>query len=379
MAKARAPEPEPSPPAGKRIRLMLPTQSQVFFFTILALMLFLTWVVFRGFIIYMVAGVFVAVLALPIDRLWEKVFPNRVAAVLTIFTLILILTIPLAVLGFSLHQDANELVRAVDEGNLRDYANRTVDLMVDFGLLQEEDRNVTVQQFVTGAQTYIREALSDLADSLLSGVGRFFVAFTVILFVVYYVLADGQRLTTYLRRATPLPAKQVDYLLGEAHRGLKAVFVGQILTSVIQGAVGGIGFLIAGLPGVILWSAVMAILSLLPVVGAFLVWVPAAIFLLIRGDLWQGIFLLGWGVLIVSQVDNFVRPKLIGDRSGIHPLFVLVGVLGGVAAFGFIGLFLGPLLVGVTVSVLKVWETDYLDPRVLESVEQDPPPGSGPA
>lgn len=387
----KAPEDVPptgpsAPPAAppdlvpaKRIRLMLPTQSQVFFFTILALMLFLTWVVFRGFIIYMVAGVFVAVLALPIDRMWEKVFPNRVAAVFTIFTLILILTLPLAILGLSLYQDANDLVRAVDEGSLRDYGNRTVDIMVDYGLLNEEDRNVTVQQFVEGAQDYLREALNDLTNSLLEGAPRFFVAFTVILFVVYYVLADGERLTAYLRRATPLPPKQVDYLMGEAHRGLKAVFVGQILTSVIQGAVGGIGFLIAGLPGVILWSAVMAILSLLPVVGAFLVWVPAAIFLLITGKLWQGIFLLLWGLLIVSQVDNFVRPKLIGDRSGIHPLFVLVGVLGGVAAFGFIGLFLGPLLVGVTVSVLKVWETDYLDPKVLEVAEELEPPSGGPA
>lgn len=368
---------------------MLPTQSQVFFFTILALMLFLTWVVFRGFIIYMVAGLFVAVLALPIDRLWEKICPNRVAAILTILALVLILTIPLALLGLALYQDANDLVRAVDEGNLRDYANRTVDLLVSAGVVQDEDRNATVQQFVDGAQEYIRGALNDLAQSLLQGAPRFFVAFTVILFVVYYVLTDGERLLAYLRRATPLPPKQVDYLIGEAHRGLRAVFVGQILTSVIQGAVGGIGFLIAGLPGVILWSAVMAILSLLPVVGAFLVWVPAGIFLLVRGDLWQGIFLLGWGLLIVSQVDNFVRPKLIGDRSGIHPLFVLVGVLGGVAAFGFIGLFLGPLLVGVTVSILKVWETDYLDPKVLESQEEEEadlrlsrepgPPSGGPA
>ncbi|MHB1262351.1 MAG: AI-2E family transporter [Thermoplasmatota archaeon] len=378
MPKKDAPAPEATAPPTKRIRLMLPTQSQVFFFTVLALMLFLTWVVFRGFIIYMVAGVFVAVLALPIDRLWEKVFPNRVAAGFTIFTIILILTIPLFLLGLALYQDANDLVRTVDEGHLRDYGNKTVDLLVSMGAVQEEDRNLTVQQFVDGTQTYIEENLRQFTERLLEGTGRFFVAFTVILFVVYYVLTDGQRLMAYLRRATPLPPKQVDYLVGEAHRGLKAVFVGQILTSVIQGAVGGIGFLIAGLPGVILWSAVMAILSLLPVVGAFLVWVPAGVFLLIRGDLWQGIFLLGWGILIVSQVDNFVRPKLIGDRSGIHPLFVLVGVLGGVAAFGFIGLFLGPLLVGVTVSVLKVWETDYLDPRVLESQESDAR-GDGPA
>ena len=108
----------------------------------------------------------------------------------------------------------------------------------------------------------------------------------------------------------------------------------------------------------------MAILSLLPVIGAFLVWVPGAIFLLATGDIWQGIFLIIWGVVVVSQIDNFIKPKLIGDRADIHPIFVLIGVLGGVAAFGFIGLFLGPLVVGVTISILKVWEQDYLDPQV---------------
>lgn len=356
----------PPPETPRRVRIRLPTQSQVFFFTVLALMLFLTWRVFKPFIVYMVAGLFVAVLARPVDRIWEKLFPNRVAAVCTILTLILILTLPLAALGFALYKDATTLVRVVDEGNLHEYSNRTFDLLVEMGLLEEEDRNATVELYVERTQVFIRDALNDFTQSLVEGTTRFMVAFTVILFVVYYVLTDGERLVAYLRRATPLPPKQMDYLLGEAHRGLKAVFVGQILTSVIQGAVGGIGFLIAGLPGVILWSAVMAVLSLLPLVGAFLVWVPAGVYLLVRGDVWQGVFLLAWGVLVVSQVDNFVRPKLIGSRSGIHPLFVLVGVLGGVAAFGFIGLFLGPLLVGVTVSVLKVWETDYLDPQVLQ-------------
>src|SRR5688572_30113064 len=167
------PPQEPSP--AKRVRLTLPTQSQVFFFTILALMLFLTWVVFRDFIIYMVAGVFVAVLALPIDRMWERIFPNRVAAVCTILTLIVILTLPLAALGFSLYQDANKLTRALDEGHLRDYANRTADLMVEAGILEPEERNATVQQFVEESQEYIRASLQDLTDRLVAGVARFFI------------------------------------------------------------------------------------------------------------------------------------------------------------------------------------------------------------
>ncbi len=356
----------PLPPAKtkERIRIKLPVQSQVFFFLLLALLLFLTWLVFKGFIIYMVTGVFVAVLALPIDKLWERVFPNRLAAIATILTLIMILTIPMAAIGWSLYKDSQVLTEALNEGSLRDYANRSVDLLYPGQV--DAERNQTVNNIVNETQDYLQQALSNLAQQLLDGVWRFFLAFTVILFVVYYVLADGHRLMGYLRRATPLPPKQVDYLAKEAHRGLRAVFVGQMLTSIIQGVIGGIGFLIVGLPGVILWSAVMAIFSLLPVVGAFLVWLPAGVFLLIKGEIWKGIFMLAWGAIVVSQVDNFVRPRLIGNRADIHPLFVLIGVLGGVAAFGFIGLFLGPVLVGVTISVLKVWETDYRDPRTLE-------------
>lgn len=371
------PTPAPTGPAptlqSLRRRLALPRQSQVFFFAVLALMLFLTWLVFRPFIIYMVTGVFVAVLALPIDKRWERIFPNRISAIMTIVSLIILLTAPLAGLGFALYNDTKDIAQGIQEGKIEEWAGRALNLAEPFLPDQTSaQRNETVAKIVDEAEHRLNALLTSLGNRLLSGLANFFIAFTVILFVTYYILTDGERLVGYLRRAMPLPPRQVDYLLGEAHRGLRAVFVGQILTSVIQAVVGGIGFLIAGVPGAILWTAVMAILALLPVVGAFLVWIPAGIYLLVVGKIGWGIFLLLWGALVVSNVDNFVRPKLIGDRSGIHPLFVLIGVLGGVAAFGFIGLFLGPVLVGVTVSVLKVWEEEYLDPQVNTP---DPPAG----
>lgn len=348
--------------AARKLRKLLPRQSQIFFFMILGLMLFLTWLVFRDFIIYMVTGVFVAVLALPIDKMWEKLFPNRVSAFFTIFTLFIILTLPLALVGLALYQDAGAIADSLDEDHLTEWTTKVLEIFRPGQ--SNEARNETVKIFVDAAQEQVQTQLNKLTANLVGAVTKFFIAMTVILFVVYYVLTDGDKLVAYMRRALPLPPTQTDYLLREANRGLHAVFVGQILTSLIQGVVGGIAFLITGVPGVILWSAVMAILSLLPVVGAFLVWVPAAVWLLVKGKIWQGIFMIAWGVLVVSQVDNFVRPKLIGDRADIHPLFVLLGVLGGVAAFGFIGLFLGPLLVGVTISILRVWESDYLDPAV---------------
>jgi predicted PurR-regulated permease PerM len=357
--------PDDASPPPKRVRVALPRQSQVFFFAILLLMLVLTWRVFRPFLTFLVTGVFVAVLALPIDRLWERLFPNRVAAIMTILSLVILITAPLAGLGYMLYQDTKDIAQDIQEGKLEVWADQAYGLVDQwFPAQTAAERNETIDLIVNTTEDRINEALTDLGNRLLAGLGNFLIAFTVILFVTYYMLTDGHRLAHYLRRAAPLPARQVDYLLREAHKGLRAVFVGQMLTSIIQGIVGGVGFLIVGLPGVILWSAVMAVFSLLPVVGAFLVWLPAGIYLLVVGEVWKGIFVLAWGALVVSNIDNFVRPMLIGRGSGIHPLFVLIGVLGGVAAFGFIGLFLGPVLVGVTVSVLKVWEEEYLDPSV---------------
>ncbi len=352
-------------------RRLLPQQSHIFFLTVMVLMFFLIWTVFKPFMIFMVTGVFVAVLALPIDRFWEKILPNRLSAVMTMVTLLIILVGPLVALGFAMANDARELSDSIQDGTMEDLVQdglnqTTTQKMLAWAYPQNttEERNETVLLQLEKAQDQMVEQLKVIGTDLLRAAPTFFIALTIILFVVYYVLVDGHRLVAYLQRALPLPAKQVTFILGEAQNGLKAVFVGQILTSLIQGALGGVGFLIAGLPGAIIWAAVMAILSLLPVVGAFLVWMPAAAFLLITGDVWQGIFLIIWGVVVVSQVDNFIRPKLIGNRADIHPIFVLIGVLGGIAAFGFIGLFLGPLIVGVTISILKVWEQDYLDPQV---------------
>jgi predicted PurR-regulated permease PerM len=357
---------------GKRRRIRMPKQSQVFFFLILGFMLFMTWLVFRDFVIYIITGIFVAVLALPIDKFWERFFPNRVAAVFTMTSLFLIITVPLLVLGATMYKDATRLADAVQGSELEGLVNHTLDkpwAQKLIGLFNSSTDPAVRQAFVDTKvhelQAWIHQTLTSFGANLLAALPDFLVAVTVTLFVVYYVLTDGETFAAYLRRAAPLPGRQIDFLLHEARQGLSAVFVGQILMGIMQGVLGGIGFLIAGLPNAVLWGAVMAILALLPVVGTFLVWVPAGLYLIARGEVWQGVFMLLWGALVVMiLMDNFVKPKLIGKRADIHPMFVLVGILGGAAAFGFIGLFLGPLLVGVTIAVLKVYEADYLDPEV---------------
>ncbi|HUR60894.1 MAG TPA: AI-2E family transporter [Candidatus Thermoplasmatota archaeon] len=367
----------------RRPRVQMPRQSQVFFFLILATMLYLSWKVFTDFIIYIITGVFVAVLALPIDKFWERLFPNRVAAVFTMLTLLLIITVPLTVLGVLMYKDATHLAEAVQGPELEKLVNSTLEKPWAQKIVSNfyaDSGNVTGRQaFVDSkvheGQAWIERTLTEFGTGILEGALEFFVAITVILFVVYYVLTDGETFAAYIRRAAPLPGRQIDFLMHEARSGLNAVFMGQILVSILQGVLGAIGFWITGLPNAVLWGAVMAVLGLLPVVGTFLVWVPAGLYLIVKGQVWQGIFMLAWGSLVVMVVtDTFIKPKLIGSRADIHPMFVLVGVLGGAAAFGFIGLFLGPLLVGVTIAVLKVYEADYLDPEVnlLDEHVSDP-------
>jgi predicted PurR-regulated permease PerM len=368
----------------------LPKQSQVFFFIILGLMLFLTWMVFSDFIIYIITGVFVAVLAQPIDKFFERFVPNRVAAIFTMTTLLVIITVPLVFLGIAMYNDASRLADGVASGEFEGLVNATLDkgwakrlLAYGYPNIEPEMRVEAFHRQVGELQDEVTRLLEAFGNNLLTAAPDFFIGLTVILFVVYYVLTDGETFIAYLRRAAPLPGRQVDYLLQEARQGLSAVFMGQIFVSALQGALGGIGFAIAGLPNAVLWGSVMAILALLPVVGTFLIWVPGAIWLIITGHVGAGIFLLVWGVVVVIVIaDTLIKPKLIGSRADIHPMFVLVGVLGGAAAFGFVGLFLGPLLVGVTIAVLKVYEQDYLDPDVNlldEYVGSHGPPDGEPA
>lgn len=357
-------------------KFRLPQQSYLFFSLLMVLMAVLIWAVFKPFVIYMVTGVFVAVLALPIDKFWEKRLHSRMSAIMTMATIFVLLTLPVVGLGISLASDAQDLTEAIQQGEHDKWVGNALESPLVQSVLPyiypdntTAERNASVLQAVDGLEGFALEQLTVFAGRVAAAAPAFLLATTVILFVVYYVLTDGNHLVGYVKRAAPMPSKNVQFLLDEAHNGIKAVFAGQILTSTIQGALGGIAFLITGVPGAVVWAAVMAVLSLLPVVGAFLVWVPAAgylFFLWSQGDaaLWRPIFMLVWGAVVVSQVDNFIRPKLIGDRANIHPIFVLIGVLGGVAAFGFIGLFLGPLIVGIMISVLKVWEELYLDPAV---------------
>jgi predicted PurR-regulated permease PerM len=139
----------------------------------------------------------------------------------------------------------------------------------------------------------------------------------------------------------------------------RSILKGHVLVAIIEGLLGGIALFIAGVPGAAFWTFIMIIMSFIPVIGAFVVWLPAAIYMLVFVDPLRGIFILVYGFTIVSPSDSLLRPYLVDKKAGIHPAAVLIGVLGGVYVFGAIGLFIGPIILGFTKTMVEVVMNEY--------------------
>lgn len=180
--------------------------------------------------------------------------------------------------------------------------------------------------------------------------------FAMTLFLLFFFLRDGAAMEKHLVKLVPLPEtrkrKLVDYLAAVT----RAVMVGTLLTALIQGALLGIGFAIIGLPSPVVFGVIAAILSLLPIGGTSIVWIPAAIILAAQGRYGAAVFIGLWGALLVGLVDNFLKPLLISGRAEVPTLAAFLGVLGGLSAFGPVGMFVGPILIALTIALLRYAE-----------------------
>ena len=141
---------------------------------------------------------------------------------------------------------------------------------------------------------------------------------------------------------------------------VKAIIIGGFLTGIIQGLVGGIGFAIAGIPNVFFWTAMMAFASFVPLIGTTLIWLPASIILIASGDYTWGIFLLIWGLVVISVVDNLVRPYLVGGKAHTYPLLTFFVILGGIFTMGFTGIIVGPMVLMAFMAFLHIYEAEYV-------------------
>ena len=218
-----------------------------------------------------------------------------------------------------------------------------------------------IQAWVVTAAKHLLEIVASSGGSVFLGAIGTIVSFILMLFVLFFVLRDGPRFAARTVRMLPIePA-----LRGKLWRPLievtRAVFMGIGLTALVQGILLGIGFAIAGVPSALVFGVLGVLFALVPMVGTAIVWIPAVLWLLAQGQPYFALFMLVWGVIVVGGVDNFLRPMLISGRAEVPTLAVFIGVMGGLSAFGFIGLFLGPIVLGLVVALLR-FTTEELVP-----------------
>ena len=295
-------------------------------------------------------------------RLLARTKGRRTLTALIITLIILVVLIgPTAFLTVALVNEAADAVAWVNSmyqsGELQKYLDLRIPLVdgLKERLSEYYDFNqIDLNEVVRNSIEKIGRFVIDQAGSIISNGTKAVFYFILMLVTIYYFLKDGDKLVAWLRKATPLPREKFDAILTQLTEVTISTITSGLFVAFLQGLIGGILFAAVGLPSPIFWGAVMAFLSLLPVIGAFLVYIPAAFVLILSGSTGKGIIVLAVGVGIISQLDNFLRPQLMAGRTSLHPLLLFLSMMGGVVAFGFTGIILGPVIVAMFMAMVGV-------------------------
>lgn len=336
-------------------------REQGFLFFCLILVLLFGYLVLRPFLTLFILALVIATITYPVYRRLLRLTGGResLSAFLTLLFVVFVLIIPtllllglLATESIQVYGWINEKVQngAVE----RSVFQRVVDLQQRYFPKLDLER-LDVGQKLTALAGALSGILVKWSTGALKAITSTVWQFFLMLFALFYFYKDGVAFLQWVMHLTPLPGTLEREIADRFREVSESAFYGTFLTALAQGFLGGVGFLIVGLPPLV-WGVLMAFLSLIPIVGTFLVWGPAAI-LLVAGDrLGAGIFLVVWGVVVVGLSDNVLRPLLMRGKSQLHPLLIFFSLIGGMIAFGPLGILLGPLAIVLVISMLRAYE-----------------------
>jgi len=312
----------------------------------------MSWAIFLAFLLY------------PVNlRLRRRLRGRgRAAGVLTVLTPIVIL-LPLSALSVAFVAEVSGLMRALQQ-RARDLDIRSFSDLQQFPLIAranawlQQHTGVSADQVrswvLSGSQDLLQHA-AGLSGSVFLGALGSVVGFSIMLFLLFFFLRDGDAMCGRARGLIPLDEHRKDRLFRQLSGVARAIVLGTTLTALLQGVLIGIGIGIAGLPSPVVLGVLVALLAMLPVGGAGFVWVPAAGWLLYQGRWGWAIFMVAWG-LMVFGVESVLRPVLISGRAHISTLAIFVGVLGGIPAFGAIGIVVGPVVLSLVLALIEFAE-----------------------
>lgn len=300
-------------------------------------------------------AVALAVLFAPLQRRIESRLKRpALAAIVSVLIVGVIVVVPVTFLGRQLVMQAAQGAEVVETKVKSGEWRRALDAqpqlapIADF-IEQQIDLPGTLKTFTTW--------LSTTAGSIVKGSVFQLIGFFLTFYLLFFFLRDSRAILQSLRSLSPLSDTEMDRLFGRIDDTIHATVYGTLAVAAMQGFLGGLMFWWLGLSAPLLWGVVMAILAVVPLLGAFIVWLPTAIYLALEGNWGQALILTAWGMFVVGTIDNLMRPILVGNRLKLHTVLAFMSVVGGLILFGPAGLILGPVTLTTTLVLLEIWRS----------------------
>ncbi|HET8783822.1 MAG TPA: AI-2E family transporter [Pyrinomonadaceae bacterium] len=335
-----------------------------------AIALYLCWRMVQPFLRVILWATVLVILFYPVHkRLVERIGRPWLAALISCVLVILIILAPITLITLAVINELSGAVQAVQSGvdYLLDPNSPRSGPLLNFLSRYIDINHLRSEEFLVER---IRGVSSQLASQTLGFIGGLIGAIIqtfFVIFTMYYFFRDGENISRTVRDSLPLDRDQADNIMQRTREVIDASVYGVITIAAIQGTLGGLAFWALGIRSAIIWAVVMTFLSMVPMLGAFIVWVPAAIYLALTGHYVKAIILAAWGTLVIGMIDNFLRPKLVGSRTRLHELLIFFSVLGGLNVFGVLGVVLGPVVLAITLALIDVYRAAGRSPGSAET------------
>ncbi|ELY49596.1 AI-2E family transporter [Natronorubrum sulfidifaciens] len=320
----------------------------------------LSFLIVLPFLTWILVAVILAYALTPINDRLSRRFSSGLSAGLSILIGLFLIVLPIVIiLGVAAGQ-ARQLFADFEPGNV----SQLDDVIADrFGVQVDI---ATLHDAFSGAVKTGARGLAGNLFSIIGGLPELFIGFTVLFFVLFYLLKDGEQAVAWFRRSLPIePAVQKELFEGTGlllHNSL----VGTAAVAGAQAALLGVAFLVLGLGNVIFWIVTTFVAAMIPLVGASIVWIPASLYLFVIGRPIAGVVLFVFGAVVISTVDNILRPIVMRRGTQLSPVVTIIGIFGGITLFGFVGLFVGPIILGLLKLIIDIFVREYPESVLLE-------------
>lgn len=317
--------------------------------------IFLCYRMAAPFMPALAAALALAVLFTPLQRWLERrIKQHSLAAFISLLLIGTIVVVPSVLLGQRLLLQAVKGAELIETKVASGEWRRALEAQARLApVLEKVEQQLNLPETIKNLTTW----LSTAAGNLVKGSVYQVIGFCLTFYLLFFFLRDRRVALQSIRALSPLSASEMSLLFARVRDTLFATIYGTLAVASVQGILGGLMFWYLGLPAPLLWGFVMALLGVVPVLGAFIVWIPAALFLALEGNWGQALMLTVWGILVVGTIDNLLRPVLVGNRLKLHTILAFISVVGGLMVFGPAGLIIGPITLTITMVLLEIWTT----------------------